>query len=191
MKKRFLVFALAGAWLATFLFAQSAQDLKSYESLKEPQIRQDVPPQKMLVVEVKGDPNTKAQAAFGLLFKIFFTIQGVRMAPPRARWLTPLSAPKDDWVGLFGLPIPAQIAELPPGSGEARIEVWPYGDVAEILHIGPYSEETPTIERLQRFIGDQGYEIAGPHEEEYVKGPGMAASPADYWTIIRYQVKKK
>jgi hypothetical protein len=33
--------------------------------------------------------------------------------------------------------------------------------------------------------------VAGPHEEEYLKGPGLAASPADYWTIIRYPVKKK
>jgi hypothetical protein len=191
MSCRFFVPVLIGACLASFALALSPQDLSSYEALKNPQIRHDVPSQKMLVVEVKGDPNTKAQAGFGLLFKIFFSIQGVRMAPPRARWLTPLTAPKDDWIGLYALPLPAQIAELPPGSDDARIEVWDYGDVAEILHIGPYSEEAPTVDRLLRFITDQGYEVAGPHEEEYIKGPGMAASPADYWTVIRYQVKKK
>jgi hypothetical protein len=191
MKRRFLAFSLAGLWLATLGFAQSAQDLRSYESLKNPQIRHDVPPRKMLVVEAKGDPNTVGQKAFSLLFRVFFSIQGVRLAPPRARWLTPLSAPKEDWIGLYGLPLPTQIAELPPGSDDARIEVWTYGDIAEILHIGPYSEETPTVERLVRFIDDRGYEIVGPHEEEYIKGPGMAANPADYWTIIRYQVKKK
>jgi hypothetical protein len=191
MKKRFFVFILAGAWLAVFVFAQSAQDLKSYESLKEPQIRQGVPPKKMLVVEAKGNPNIKGKEAFGLLFKVFFSIQGVRMAPPRARWLSPLNSPQENWVGLYALPLPDQVAELPPGSEGTRIEVWYYGDVAEILHVGAYSEETPTIEKLMKLIDDEGYAIAGPHEEEYLKGPGMAASPADYWTIIRYQVKKK
>jgi effector-binding domain-containing protein len=52
-------------------------------------------------------------------------------------------------------------------------------------------KERPPVERLLRFIADQAYVIVGPHEEEYLRGPGMAANPADYWTIIRYQVKKK
>jgi hypothetical protein len=32
---------------------------------------------------------------------------------------------------------------------------------------------------------------ARPHEEESLKGPGVAAGPADYWTIIRYTYKKR
>jgi hypothetical protein len=191
MANRFGVLFLAGALCGAAFLAAGGQDMSSYASLKNPRIRHDVPPQKMLVIEAKGDPNTVGQQTFSLLFKIFFSIQGVQMAPPRARWLTPLTVPREDWIGLYGLPLPAQIAELPPGSDDARIEVWKYGDVAEILHIGPYSEETPTVERLLRFIDEQGYEVVGPHEEEYLKGPGMAASPADYWTIIRYQVKKR
>ena len=42
-----------------------------------------------------------------------------------------------------------------------------------------------------KFIADKGYVVAGPHEEEYLAGPGMVAEPAKYQTIIRYQVKKK
>jgi hypothetical protein len=38
---------------------------------------------------------------------------------------------------------------------------------------------------------DEGYAAVGPHEEECLKGPGMAPGPDDYWTIIRYQVRKK
>lgn len=38
----------------------------------------------------------------------------------------------------------------------------------------------------------QGYEIAGPHEEEYLSSPGMGnIPPEEYQTIIRYAVKKK
>ena len=147
--------------------------------------------QKMIVVEAKGDPNVVAKEAFGLLFKTFFSLKGVQMAVPRARWQNIATDPKVQWVGLYGLPIPDSVTELPEGAQGARIEDWDYGEVAEILHVGPYSEETPTILKLHDFIRESGYVIAGPHEEEYLKGPGMAAGPADYWTIVRYQVRKK
>jgi hypothetical protein len=147
--------------------------------------------QKMIVVEAKGDPNTVGKDAFGLLFKTFFSLKGVQMAAPRARWENIAADPKDQWIGLYGLPVPDSVTQLPEGAQGVRIEDWEYGEVAEILHLGPYSEETPTILKLHDFIRQSGYEIAGPHEEEYLKGPGMAASPADYWTIIRYPVKKK
>jgi hypothetical protein len=176
-----------------FLFGAgtaAVQDLSSYESLKTPRMT-TMARQRMLVVEAKGDPNMAAKDAFGLLFKTFFSLKGVRMTAPRARWMNTATDPKDQWIGLYGLPLPGSVTGLPEGTQGARIEEWDYGEVAEILHIGPYSEETPTIKKLHAFISEMGYEIAGPHEEEYLKGPGMAASPADYWTIIRYSVKKK
>lgn len=166
------------------------QDLSKYEYLKEPQIN-EMPQQKMLVVEAKGDPNVVGKDAFGLLYKTFFSLKGVRMAAPCARWLNPLTDPKDVWVGLYGLPLPESVTSLPANITGVRIEDWEYGEVAEILHIGPYSEETPTIEKIHKFIQEKGYEITGPHEEEYLKGPGMASDPSEYWTIIRYQIKKK
>ena len=33
-----------------------------------------------------------------------------------------------------------------------KIETWEYGTVAEILHIGPYTKEQPTVQRLTDFI---------------------------------------
>jgi hypothetical protein len=168
----------------------SAQDLSSYASLKEPQIR-TMPDQKMLVVESKGDPNAAGQQAFGLLFKTFFSIPGARMAAPRARWLGVLNAPKSEWIGLYALPLPDQVTTLPPGSSGAKIDVWSYGEVAEILHLGGYDKETPTIEKLMTLIAAKGYVIAGPHEEEYLKGPESGPNPDAYQTIIRYQVKRK
>ena len=168
----------------------AAQDLSAFASLKEPRIR-TMPAQKMLVVELKGDPNTAGQGGFSLLFKTFFSLPGVMMTAPRARWLSPLDSPKETWVGLYALPLPDSVAGLPAGTTGAKIEVWQYGEVAEILHLGGYDKEPPTVEKLLKYIADKGYTIAGPHEEEYLKGPGMAPGPDDYWTIIRYQVKKK
>ncbi len=70
---------------------------------------------------------------------------------------------------------------------EVKLETWQYGSVAQILHLGPYDQETETIQRLQQFITDSGYEIAGPHEEEYQSRPDAKVVK----TLIRYQVKKK
>jgi hypothetical protein len=148
----------------------------------------------MLVVEAKGDPNTAGQAAFGLLFKTFFSLPGVQMAAPRARWSSPDKAAdaKSEWTGSYALPLPASVTGLPAGIQGVKIEVWSYGEVAEVLHVGPYAAEGPTIQALHKFIADQGYVIAGLHEEEYLVGPGMGnAPPESYRTIIRYQVKKK
>lgn len=170
--------------------AAAAQDLKAFEPLKEPRIR-TMPAQKMLVVESKGDPNTSAQAGISLLFKTFFSLPGVTMTAPRSRWLSPLDTPKEKWVGLYALPLPDSVAGLPAGTTGARIEVWQYGEVAEILHLGGYDKEPPTIEKLLKFIAEKGYVASGPHEEEYLAGPGMVADPAKYQTIIRYQVRKK
>jgi hypothetical protein len=159
--------SIFGTSIALFLLqsvAATAQDLSQYESLKNPQIK-NIPAQRMLVVEAKGDPNVVGKEAFGLLFKAFFSLKGVRIAAPRARWLNLASDPKDQWVGLYGLPVPDSVSEPPAGFEGVRIEVWEYGDVAETLHLGPYTEEIPTVAKLYKFVEENGYMIAGPHEE--------------------------
>ena len=63
---------------------------------------------------------------------------------------------------------------------------WEYGSVAQVLHLGTYAEEEPTIDKLHAFIAEQGLEIAGPHEEIYLSRPGAANQK----TIVRYQVRR-
>ncbi len=167
------------------------QVASAYAALKDPAISAKSD-QKMLVVEMQGDPNVVGQQAFSQLFGTFFKIPGVKMAPPRVRWLNIPTDPRSQWIGLYALPLPESVTMLPDGAEGARIETWRYEMVAEILHIGPYSAEGPTIDQLHRFIDSEGYQVAGPHEEEYLKSPGMGnISPSDYQTIIRYPVVKK
>ncbi len=179
--------------------SQCTRDLSRYDVLKNPRISQK-PKQKMIVVELKGDPNEVGGKAFKKLFKTYWglkkKVKGLENAAPLARWPSALDTPKDKWIGIYGLPVPDEVEELPESDGEGpevRLEHWEYGETAEILHVGPYSGETPTIEKLHAFIEERGYEIAGPHEEEYIKGPGMFfnGNPDKYKTIIRYPVKKK
>jgi hypothetical protein len=88
------------------------------------------------------------------------------------------------------LAVPATTRTLPQPDPDVavNVETWDYGGtVAEILHIGPYSAEGPTIERLHTFIAESGYEIAGTHEEEYLTSPKAKVQK----TMIRYPVKKR
>jgi hypothetical protein len=188
------------ALVALYLIFARGPDLSEYEGLRDPAITTK-PDQKMLVVRVQGDPNQVGGEAFGLLFKLYFGIKGVAKGPkqpaPRARWPVSLDVAPSEWVGHYAMPVPDHVTEVPEheaGTGpEVELATWKYGEVAEILHVGPYSEEEPTIERLHAFIEDSGYEIVGDHEEEYLRGPGMPlirVRPEDYYTIIRYQVGK-
>lgn len=186
---------LIGLAAVTFFYMRGP-DLSQYEMLKEPRISQKAD-QRMLQVEATGDPNTTGIKAFAILFKTYYrNVKAKGMVAPRARWPKPFDTPVDQWVGQYGLPVPETLVKLNKNPSEPKYEVslsvWQYGEVAEILHKGPYSTETPTIEKLKEFITASGYQIAGPHEEEYLRGPGMLGkgNPKKYYTIIRYSVVK-
>jgi len=171
-------------------------DLSVYESLRQPRIS-TMASQRMLVVELKGDPNQVGGKAFGALFKTFYQLKGVpKGGPPpalRGRWPLSLDTPKGEWIGIYGMPILATVEALQEKADPlVKIGTWDYGTVAEILHIGPYNKEAPTVGRLMAFISQNGYQIIGDHEEEYLRGPGMfgKGDPNKYYTIIRYRVTK-
>ena len=165
-------------------------------SAKEPQIL-EMPSQKMAVVYMKGDPNKVMPqflpALYGSVYKLKFELKkkGIefKVDKLRARWPNAHLAPKDEWIGICGLPIPEETTSLPQKTQitEVKIEQWGYGTVAQILHIGPYSEEIATVERLHGFIAGNGYKIAGVHEEEYLTKPEAKTRK----TIIRYPIIKK
>ena len=197
-----LIVAVATVVLGTaaFLFTMGGPDPAQFAYLKDPQVR-ILPDLKVLQVEAKGEPGVVGGQAFGLLFKTYFQLKGVPKGPrqpaPRARWPLPLETPKVAWIGRYAMPVPESVTALPIQSDSTpglRVELttWEYGDVAEILHVGPYDREEPTVARLTQFIRECRYEIVGEHEEEYLKGPGMfgKGNPNKYLTIIRYRVKK-
>lgn len=177
----------------------STLDLKQFESLKDPRITQKSPI-KMLVYELQGDPNETAGKAYTILFKVGYKLknarEGLEQEPPRARWPKSFETPRSQWIGQFALPINSSVTSIPSEIQKEypslKIETWEYGTVAEILHIGPYNKEQPTIQKLTDFIQKSGYKISGTHEEEYLKAGGMffKGNENEYYTIIRYPVKK-
>ena len=164
---------------------------------KEPQIL-EMPPQKMAVVYGKGTPDKVFSelmpALYGSVYTLKFDLKkkglptfkvcGLRAHYPDAHLL-----PKEEWTHIIALPVPEDTTSLPqkvPGV-EVKLETWKYGTVAQILHLGGYDQEGPTIERLHKFIEENGYKIAGAHEEEYLTTPDAKVPK----TIIRYVVRKK
>jgi hypothetical protein len=194
MKMRMMVssvFILSGLCSTAF-----SVDVNQFENLKEPKISTKKN-QKMLVVEARGDPNIVGGQAFGLLFQLYYRINQTPKPLrdfPRARWPQSLQAPKAQWTGLYALPVPETVTQLPPHQEpnglKASLAIWEYGQVAEILHVGPYNKEEPTLKRLKQFVEQQGYTIIGGHEEEYIKGRESTQNPDEFVTILRYRVQK-
>lgn len=58
------------------------------------------------------------------------------------------------------------------------------GRSAQILHIGPFSEEGPAIRKVHEFIRQEGFSISGKHHEIYLSDIRRAA-PEKWRTIIR------
>lgn len=64
-----------------------------------------------------------------------------------------------------------------------RLETFSEGRCAQLLHVGPFSEEGPTIERLHAFIDEHGART-GKHHEIYLSDI-RRADPAKWKTILR------
>lgn len=74
-----------------------------------------------------------------------------------------------------------------PGVDRLRLETFSEGLCAQILHVGPFSEEGPTIERLHEFI-DSRSGRKGKHHEIYLSDI-RRADPKKWKTIIRHPMK--
>ena len=76
---------------------------------------------------------------------------------------------------------PARLAAI-------RLQTFSEGKCVQILHVGPYAEETPTVERLFAFAEQHGYDISGEHHEIYLGDPNRAAVEK-LKTVLRYGVR--
>ena len=163
----------------------------------EPEIL-EMPAQKMAAIYAKGKPGEVFPRVLPVLYNsvLFFNFDrkksgggSFEIGGLRARYPDAHIAPMEEWTNVIGIPVPENTTSLPQkvGGAEVKIEKWEYGTVAQILHHGSYENEGNAVERLHRFIIDNGYEIIGVHEEEYLSSPDARVPK----TIIRYRVKKK
>jgi len=72
----------------------------------------------------------------------------------------------------------------PVALSSLRFESFSEGKAAQIMHIGPFSEEGPTIQKVHEFIKDKGSQFRAKHHEIYLSDIRKAA-PEKWKTIIR------
>lgn len=76
-----------------------------------------------------------------------------------------------------------------PALGCLRLEPYAEGLSAQILYLGAYAGEGPTIARMHAWIAEQGYAARGKHHEIYLGDPRRSA-PEKLKTVIRQPVEK-
>ncbi len=80
-----------------------------------------------------------------------------------------------------------QERKAPPALSRLRFERFAEARAAQILHIGPYEAEGPTIATLHQFIADQGRRLRGKHHEIYLGDP-RRTKPERLKTVLRQPV---
>jgi hypothetical protein len=177
----------------------------------------DVPELSFLMIDGHGDPNRApryqavVQALYAVSYKLKFAIKRAggpdyTVAPLEGLWWTQDMASfsvedKSDWDWTMMIMQPAEAtpelveqtvrevaqSKQPPTAAVVRLQRYAEGASAQILHLGPYADEGPTIARLHAFIHEHGREKRGRHHEIYLRDPRRTA-PERLRTIIRQPV---
>ena len=174
----------------------------------------DVPPLQYLQIDGDGGPDSKAFGdALEALYPVAYTLKFLCKKAPggidfgvmpleglwwaddmddfvlrhKDRWKWTLLIMQPDVVSadLFDLAV-AQVRakKNPPALAKLRFESFSEGRAAQVLHVGSYSDEGPTIQALHQYIADQGFRLAGKHHEIYLSDARRTA-PARLKTILR------
>ena len=121
------------------------------------------------------------------------TIFSIKNAPPKDEWNWKSMMRQPDFITHEMVDAVKQEVKEKKGIeevGKIVLETFHEGLSAQIMHIGPYSEEEPTIQKLHSFIEENGYKMRGLHHEIYLSDP-RRAKPERWKTIIRQPVEKK
>jgi len=70
-----------------------------------------------------------------------------------------------------------------------RLEPFTEGLSVQIMHIGPYSDEPATLDRMRAYAAANGYRLHYDHHEIYLGDP-RRADPARLKTVLRHPVEK-
>ena len=179
----------------------------------------DVPSMNFLMIDGHGDPNHSLQyqqvveALYSLSYSLKFALkpQGVEysVAPLEGLWwmedmreFSMQAKDRWDWMMMIMQPQPVtaelvarMTAEVQrkknlPALEGLRFEAYEEGLAMQIMYLGAYADEGPTIARMHAFIAEQGYALRGKHHEIYLGDPRRAA-PEKLKTVIRQPIKKQ
>jgi hypothetical protein len=117
-----------------------------------------------------------------------------------AAWLAAANAARGSWhwQAMIAQPPPIDNATVSaaiedakqkelPALDRIRFQQWTEGSSAQLMHVGPYTDEGPSVARLHAAIHAAGYVPRGRHHEIYLGDPRRCA-PAKLRTILRQPV---
>ena len=174
----------------------------------------DVPQMNFLMIDGQGDPNTapEYQHAVEALFTVSYTLkmqikksdaidygvmplEGLWWAEDMSRFSVERKA---DWKWTLMIQQPTPVtrkgfekayAEVkakkdPAALGKLRMEAFAEGRAAQKLHVGPFTEEGPSVKAIHDRIQAIGAKLRGKHHEIYLSDIRKAA-PEKWKTVIR------
>jgi hypothetical protein len=186
---------------------------KLYRPSPKEVVAVDVPAFDFLMVDGEGDPNTTpayseaVEALFSVSYTAKFMVKkagGVDYAvmPLEGLWWADdlsvfATGDKSQWKWTMMMMQPSFATKTVIGAAveqvgkkkgltaveRLRFETFAEGACAQVLHVGPFSTEGPTIERLHAFI-DARTARRGKHHEIYLSDI-RRADPAKWKTIVR------
>jgi len=180
----------------------------------------EVPPLSYLAIDGHGDPNASPQYAEALeaLYGVAYTLKfsskkglgrDFVVAPLEGLWRADdmssfVTRDKSSWDWTMMISQPQWITEKELGAavGKARdkkpldsldrLRMLPIdeGTCVQILHIGSYDDEAPTLHKLHHeFLPAQGLTFNGDHHEIYLSD-ARRTDPAKLKTILRQPVRR-
>ncbi|QBF83120.1 hypothetical protein EXU30_10755 [Shewanella maritima] len=174
----------------------------------------DVPAMNFLIVTGKGEPGSEShqqaiEALYSVAYTLKFMIKKSELAidygvmPLEGQWWADdmndfITGNKQNWQWQMMIMQPELITrELVeqamqtvavkkdlPALDKVQFQSIAEGKCAQTLHVGPFSEEGPTVERVHQHIESLGGQLSGRHKEVYLSDI-RRARPENWKTIIR------
>jgi len=179
----------------------------------------EVPALHYLTVDGHGDPNTApeyvhaVEALYGVAYAVKFAAkkalgQDSVVGPLEGLWRAKdpsvfLTRRKEEWDWTMMISQPDWVTEEMvqdavastakkkdnPALAKLRLRTLEEGKCVQILHLGPYDDETPTLDRLHReYLPGHGLTFNGDHHEIYLSDP-RRTTPEKLKTVLRQPVK--
>ena len=178
----------------------------------------EVPEESFLMIDGAGSPNagTAFQEAIGALYSVAYSLKFAmkKSDPSRDYVVMPLEAlwwwddptrsfhesPEHEWHWTMMIRQPDFVTKRDveaaiedaklkvPLAANVRFGRYREGTAMQIMHVGPYKDEWPTIQRLQDGMRREGYVPNGKHHEIYLGDP-RRAKPENLKTILRQPVR--
>lgn len=179
----------------------------------------EVPRRHFVMIDGEGDPNT-APAYEQALQWLYTTSYGIKaqckaagqdyVVPPleglwwsedhgdftsrrKERWKWTMMIPAPDFATpeQYAVALARAVGKLGAAPASLRFEPLDEGLCVQILHVGSYDDEAPTIRRLhEEFVPANGLIETGAHHEIYLSDP-RRTEPGRLRTILRQPVRRR